>query len=84
LGGWAANGVSTEDREREAYKALGKGKVDFGVRVKLIGGAMYGPGYGGRFERVDNGLLGIKGIAEGELEELVRGVVGGKQGGSRG
>lgn len=33
--------------------------------------AVWGEGYGGRFEKLDNELLGIEGLSDAEVQDLV-------------
>lgn len=68
----SAESVSTETLEKKAYAELGKEKPDFRTAmVSFIVRAMYAEGYGGKFERVDNEMLGLGLIGDKEIEELV-------------
>lgn len=79
LGGGAkfeTTAVKTADLERSSYEELGKPSPNFGVAmVNFVKRAIWGEGYGGEFEKVDNELLGIEPMSEKAVEELVDGLV---------
>ncbi|KPM35806.1 hypothetical protein AK830_g10782 [Neonectria ditissima] len=73
-GEWKIEHASTETEEKEAYEGLMKGQTDFGVIAKFLFRAVYGEGYGGKIEKDDNELLGVKGLDEQGLKAVVKAV----------
>lgn len=74
--GWVVEEVDTTEVVRKAWEELRKEKPDpEGFVFQFIKAAIWGEGYGGLFERLDNELLGIKGMGEGEVQELVKSFV---------
>lgn len=68
---WTTVPVSTADLEAAAQANYAKGKVDLGSLMGMLIRVIFGEGYGGEFEEVDNELLGIPLKTDAELEELV-------------
>lgn len=68
---WTPVDVSTADMEIAAQGKYEKGMVDLGASMGFLIRAVFGDGYGGEFEEVDNHLLGILLKTDAELEELV-------------
>ncbi|KAL4967590.1 aromatic alcohol reductase [Aspergillus stella-maris] len=72
---WDPVSVSTEGMERVARENYARGERDLGSLMGLFVMAVFGEGYGGCFERVDNDMLGVGGLDEEGLEGVVRGVL---------
>jgi ABC-type glycerol-3-phosphate transport system substrate-binding protein len=70
---WTIEEKSTADVEKETNAKLAQG--DFSTIWKLIYRSLWGEGYGGKFENVNNEELGIKVLSEEEIEELVKGTL---------
>ena len=68
---WTPVDVSTADMEAVAQGKYANGMADLGASMGFFIRAVFGEGYGGKFEEVDNQLLGIPLKTEAELEELV-------------
>lgn len=68
---WTPVPVSTADLEDASQANYAKGKVDLGSLMGMLIRVIFGEGYGGEFEEVDNELLGIPLKTDAELEELV-------------
>jgi len=76
--GWELQVIDTAQGEKESYEKLGKGQVDMSVWIGFLARAIWAEGYGGDFSgRLDNELFGIGEMSEGELEDVIRGVVNG-------
>ncbi|KAK9780220.1 putative NmrA-like domain-containing protein [Seiridium cardinale] len=73
---WVEEVVSTSDLEAKANEDLSKGNINDGVWVSLIKRAIFGPGYGGHFKKLDNDLLGIKTFTPSELEATMVSTLG--------
>lgn len=72
--------VDTAETERASYESLAKGEVTYEVMMKFLFRAIFGPEeYGGRFVKTDNELLGVKGKTEGDVEDLLRGLIRGSK-----
>ena len=70
--GWVVEETATEELMRKAWEELRKEKPDpAGFVYQFIKAVIWGDGYGGRFEKLDNELLGVKGLSEREVQELV-------------
>ncbi|KAL4937442.1 hypothetical protein BDV06DRAFT_232600 [Aspergillus oleicola] len=67
--------VSTEEMERVARVKFARGERDLQASMGFFVRAVLGEGYGGCFEHVDNEMLGLEVLSEGELEGVVRGVL---------
>ena len=64
--------VDTAELEKSSYESLAKGQVTPAVMYNFLFRAVLGPEeYGGRFEKTDNELLGIKGKTEAEVEAIL-------------
>ena len=64
--------VDTAELEKSSYESLAKGQVTPAVMYNFLFRAVLGPEeYGGRFEKTDNELLGIKGMTEAEVEAIL-------------
>lgn len=69
--GWTTEVAYTDDLLKKAYAALGTGQVD---RQGFIIAAIFGEGYGCRFEKVDNELLGVKEFSDADIQNVVDGL----------
>ncbi|GAB7363230.1 hypothetical protein MBLNU230_g3512t1 [Neophaeotheca triangularis] len=77
--GWTVDDKKTAETERQAYEMLASGKgesIGLAMMTFLMSGA-FREGYGGGFEQTDNTLLGIEGMSEGDVEELVKKIAAG-------
>lgn len=68
---WTPVDVSTADMEAVARGKYAKGVVDLGASMGFLMRAVFGDGYGGEFEEVDNEMLGIPLKTDKELEEMI-------------
>lgn len=69
---WEITTVETASLEAAAYEELKKESPNgYVVAFNFIKRSIFGEGYGGRFAKVDNELLGLKGMTDEELERLV-------------
>ncbi|KAL8719401.1 MAG: hypothetical protein Q9225_003586 [Loekoesia sp. 1 TL-2023] len=75
-GVWDTKVVATESLEQSAYAELGKlakgEQADPSWPFSFIKRAVWGEGYGGQFPKVDNELLGVKGLSESEIQGLIK------------
>lgn len=70
--GWTENVVSIDEEIEKAWAELKKDKPNpDNFVLNFIKASIWGEGYGSRFEKLDNELLGIEGKSDAELEELV-------------
>lgn len=70
--GWKEEEVATDDCLAQAWEELKKEKPNPDVFVyNFIFAAIWGEGYGGHFQKLDNELLGIKQMSDGEVQALV-------------
>lgn len=77
--GWTeVDGGTTEENEKLSYEKLAKGQKDMGVFVAFLMSAILREGYGGHFQQLDNDLLGIGELKEGEIVELIKEVAKGQ------
>ena len=72
---WTLTPVDTRVLEEEAYAALGQDPPDQSQMKNFLARAVFGGVCGSDFQKVDNELLGIKGLTDAELEEYVAGFV---------
>jgi hypothetical protein len=72
---WGTVDVSTADMEAAAEEKYAKGVFDLGASMGFLIRAVFGEGYGGEFEVVDNQVLGIPLKSGEELQGLVGGVL---------
>ncbi|CAJ0543899.1 Ff.00g039820.m01.CDS01 [Fusarium sp. VM40] len=75
-GTWNTTEAETAVEEREALEKFNPTQPDIGVISKFLFRAIFGQGFGGRFETVDNELLGVKGLDAQGVKEVVKGVLG--------
>lgn len=65
--------VKTEDLEAKAYEAIKQPTPDPGTFARnLILRAIFGGKFGGHFSKLDNELLGVKELSEGEIVEIIK------------
>lgn len=70
--GWKAETVAIDDLLAKAWEELRKEKPDPNAFVyEFIKASIWGEGYGGHFQELDNGLLGVDQMDEGEVQALV-------------
>ncbi|EQB51695.1 hypothetical protein CGLO_08729 [Colletotrichum gloeosporioides Cg-14] len=74
-GTWTIREAETEVEEQEALSGLKSGQMDIGVISKFLFRAIFGAGYGGKFDKVDNELLGVEGLDANGLRDVVRSVL---------
>ncbi|KAF0327372.1 oxidoreductase [Colletotrichum asianum] len=74
-GSWTIQESQTAIEEQEALSGLKSGQVDIGVISKFLFRAIFGEGYGGKFDKVDNELLGVEGLDANGLRDVVRSVL---------
>ncbi|KAL4924257.1 aromatic alcohol reductase [Aspergillus undulatus] len=72
---WDPVAVSTEEMERVARENYGRAKRDLEGLMGLFVRAVFGEGFGGCFGRVDNELLGLGFMSEGDLERVIEEVL---------
>ena len=72
--------VDTAELEKSSYESLAKGEVTMPVMMAFLFRVVFGPPeYGGRFTKTDNGLLGVKGKTEAEVEALLKSLIHGSK-----
>ena len=70
--GWKEEVVSTDELLAKAWEELKKEKPHPDAFVyNFIFAGIWGEGYGSHFEKLDNELLGVRQLGDGELQELV-------------
>lgn len=70
--GWQENVVSIDEQLETAWAELKKDQPNPDNFVYgFLRAGIWGEGYGGHFERLDNELLGIKELSDAELQDLV-------------
>lgn len=70
--GWKENVVSIDDLVGQAWAELKKEKPNPGIFIfNFLKASIWGEGYGGHFEPLDNELLGIKEKTDEEIRALV-------------
>ncbi|OQD90997.1 hypothetical protein PENANT_c001G09230 [Penicillium antarcticum] len=72
---WTPTDVSTADMENMARDKYANGMNDLTASMGFFCRSVFGKGYGGEFQEVDNTLLGISLKTDADLEELIRGVL---------
>ncbi|KFY27152.1 hypothetical protein V493_03684 [Pseudogymnoascus sp. VKM F-4281 (FW-2241)] len=71
--GWVLTHAKSADLEAEAWADLKAQKFDGDLWIKFIYKALFGEGYGGRYEEKDNALLGVPTFSKEDLEKAVKG-----------
>lgn len=69
---WEPQVVDTAEAEKEAWARLKDGKLDDATWIPFIRRSIWGEGYGGHFQKLDNELLGIEDKGPELVEELLR------------
>ena len=70
--GWKEEYVAVDDLVKGGWEELKKENPNPDLFVyNFIFASVWGEGYGSHFEKLDNELLGIKGLSEAEVQELV-------------
>ncbi|CAL3970270.1 unnamed protein product [Diplocarpon coronariae] len=67
---WDPINVNLADLERSANERLAKGDYSLEVMCSYLCVVCFQEGYGSRFEKLDNELLGVKGKTEADVEEI--------------
>ena len=69
---WKVTHKSTEEMRLSSLEQVAKGNTDWSVLQNFVFSSFLGEGYGIEFsDHLDNELLGIKGLTEAEVRELV-------------
>ena len=72
--------LDTAELEKSSYESLAKGQVTPPVMFNFLFRIIFGPEeYGGRFEKTDNELLGIKGKTEADVEAIFASLIQGSK-----
>ncbi|KAI1098347.1 NAD(P)-binding protein [Jackrogersella minutella] len=70
--GWKENVTSIAEGLKQGEEELKKEQPNFGlVFLPTLKAAIWGEGYGGLFQKLDNDLVGVKELSDAELEDLV-------------
>ncbi|KAJ5956852.1 hypothetical protein N7501_011131 [Penicillium viridicatum] len=72
---WTPTDVSTSDMETMARDKYANGAIDMEASMGFFCRSVFGEGYGGEFQEVDNKLLGISLKTDADMEELMLGVI---------
>ncbi|CZT53104.1 related to 2`-hydroxyisoflavone reductase [Rhynchosporium secalis] len=67
---WSPIATSLDEQEKWANEKLAAG--DYSVMITYLNVVMFQDGYGARFEKVDNELLGVKGKTEADVEDIFK------------
>lgn len=71
--GWTETVTSIQEKIQEGYEEIKKENGNFWVFLfASLRAAIWGAGYGGHFEKLDNELLGIKQLTPDEVEAVVK------------
>jgi hypothetical protein len=70
---WAPVPTKTSERYEAANAALAKGDLSMMYEYIFVG--VFGEGYGGKFENVENKLLGVPGKTEADIEAIFKKVL---------
>ena len=73
---WEVKEVNTAELEKQALEDIRKKEIGPTTMLNLIKRAIFAPEYGNRFEHVHNSVLGIRGVTEPDLEEIVHSIFG--------
>ncbi|KAI9047295.1 hypothetical protein LZ554_008744 [Drepanopeziza brunnea f. sp. 'monogermtubi'] len=74
---WTPTTVDLAKIEEQCNEAVSKGDYSASVMINYLVVAMYQNKYGGRPEKLDNELLGVKGKTEADVEAILKGILGG-------
>ncbi|KAI0377198.1 NAD(P)-binding protein [Hypomontagnella monticulosa] len=70
--GWKENVTSIDEDLKQALEEIKKPQANLrSVHMACLKAAIWGIGYGGLFEKLDNELLGIKQLSDAEVQALV-------------
>ena len=69
---WQETHVKLEEALASSLAQLAEGKVDMKILTPVLWTAIMGPGYGGKFEKTDNELLGLKGKTLEDVKEVMK------------
>ncbi|OTA66015.1 NAD(P)-binding protein [Hypoxylon sp. EC38] len=70
--GWKENVTSVAEGLKQTEEELKKGQPNIGViLITNLRAAMWGEGYGGHFQKLDNDLLGIKQLSDAEVVDVI-------------
>ena len=75
---WDIQQINSAEAEKKSNAALASGDYGMQTFASLIKRGIWGEGYGGHFDKLDNELLGIPQMTDDELKQLVKDVVEGK------
>jgi putative NADH-flavin reductase len=73
---WEIEDVKSEDVEKKSRGEIERKEIGKDTMRGLLARAIWGEGYGARFEKVHNEVLGIKGMTQPDLDELVASLFG--------
>ena len=71
---WEVRQVDTVDLEKESLQQLQKKEISPTTMLGFLRRAVFAPGYGSTFKFTHNDVLGISGMTEPDLHELVRSI----------
>lgn len=69
---WKPVIVKLDDMTSAADEKVAAGVFDATCAVAYIMRSLFDPAYGAKFDKNDNGLLGLKGMNEGDLKEMLK------------
>lgn len=74
---WEPVSVNTVDIEKSSNEGIARGEFTFPVMVGYLFRGIFGEGFGNKFEKDDNALLGITGKTEADVEAIFKTVLAG-------
>ncbi|TVY14193.1 Pinoresinol reductase 2 [Lachnellula arida] len=74
---WEPVSVNTADIEKSSNEAVARGEFTAPVLVGYLFRGIFGEGYGNKWEKDDNALLGITGKTEADVEAILKDVLAG-------
>ncbi|PVH69525.1 isoflavone reductase family protein-like protein CipA [Cadophora sp. DSE1049] len=74
---WTPVTASLDEQEKWANSKLAEGDFSIPVMYTYLNVVMFQDGYGSRFSKLDNELLGIKGTTDADVEAILKGVLAG-------
>lgn len=75
---WDVKHISTADLEKQSLEQIENKKITPTTMLGLTKRAIFSPEFGNHFEHVHNSILGVRGITEPDLEELIASIFGTK------
>lgn len=69
---WEVVPAKLDDLIAEADARLARGNFDMETFAPYLSRATLDPGYGGKFDTTDNELLGVKGVSEDEVTQILK------------